>query len=139
MPNEADSRIVIDRLLREANWDIEDKSQASTEEAAADGRADYLPKSQRTRPLTVIEAKRFSIGPYSAMQRAREYAVKPEDHVRLNFMNKCDGLLPLGRIEMLVCDALPPEMSAAIARFQEDAKAEVSDRGKQWKPGGKRR
>lgn len=41
MPNETDARIVVDRLLREADWDIEDKSQVSTEEAAADGRADW--------------------------------------------------------------------------------------------------
>ena len=29
MPTEADARIVVDRLLREADWDIEDKSQVS--------------------------------------------------------------------------------------------------------------
>jgi predicted type IV restriction endonuclease len=40
MPSEADARIKIDRLLREAGWNIEDNSQVSTEEAAADGRAD---------------------------------------------------------------------------------------------------
>ena len=61
------------------------------------------------------------------------------EDVRLNFVNKCDGLLPLSRMEMFVCDELPPEMSAAIARFQAKAKAEVGDQGKQWKPGGKRR
>lgn len=61
------------------------------------------------------------------------------EDVRLNFINKCDGLLPLGRIEMFVCDELPPEMSAAVARFQAEAKAEAGDQGKQWKPGGMRR
>ena len=35
MPTEADARIVVDRLLREADWDIETKSVVSTEEAAA--------------------------------------------------------------------------------------------------------
>ncbi|MBI3360212.1 MAG: DEAD/DEAH box helicase family protein [Chloroflexi bacterium] len=74
MPHEADARIIIDRLLREAGWDIEDKAQVSTEEPAADGRADYLLKDSRTRPLAVVEAKRFSIDPYSAKDRAREYA-----------------------------------------------------------------
>jgi hypothetical protein len=44
MSNEPDARIIIDRLLREADWDIEDKAQVSTEEAAADGRADYVLK-----------------------------------------------------------------------------------------------
>lgn len=81
MPTEADARIVVDRLLREASWDIEDKSQVSTEEAAADGRADYLLKNQRNQPLVVVETK----------------------------------------------------------RFQAEAKAEVGDQGKQWKPGGMRR
>ncbi|MBI4326385.1 MAG: type I restriction enzyme HsdR N-terminal domain-containing protein [Chloroflexi bacterium] len=75
MPTEADARIVVDRLLRQAGWDIEDKSQVSTEEAAADGRADYLLRNQRTQPLAPIEAKRFSVDPYSAKERAREYAV----------------------------------------------------------------
>lgn len=40
--------MVVDRLLHEAAWEIEDKSQISTEEAAADGRADYPLKNQRT-------------------------------------------------------------------------------------------
>ena len=75
MPTEADARIVVDRLLREADWDIENKSIVSTEEAAADGRADYLLKNSRTRPLCVVETKRFSIDPYSAKTRTKEYAV----------------------------------------------------------------
>ncbi|MGO9585160.1 MAG: hypothetical protein ACLP2Y_02975 [Limisphaerales bacterium] len=61
------------------------------------------------------------------------------DDVRQNFLNKCDGLLELSKIEMLVCDKLPPEMQAAIANFQAEAKSEVGDKGKQWKPGGQRR
>ncbi len=75
MPVEADARIIVDRLLREAGWEIEDKSQVSTEEAAADGRADYLLKNQRTQPLAAIETKRFSIDPYSAKEQAKDYAV----------------------------------------------------------------
>jgi hypothetical protein len=61
------------------------------------------------------------------------------DAVRQNFLNKCDGLLELSKIEMLVCDKLPPEIQAAIANFQVEAKSEVGDKGKQWKPGGQRR
>lgn len=72
--NEADARIIVDRRLREAGWDIEDKTQVSTEEAAADGRADYLLKDTQGRPLAVIEAKRFSIEPNTAQQQAKEYA-----------------------------------------------------------------
>ena len=75
MSTEADARIVVNRLLIEAEWDIENKSAVSTEEPAADGRADYLLKNSRTRPLCVLETKRFSIDPYSAKTQTKEYAV----------------------------------------------------------------
>src|SRR5438046_2738958 len=75
MLTEADTRIVIDRLLRDAGWDIENKSYVSTEEPCADGRADYLLKNHRTQPLAVVEAKRFSIDPYSAKKQTKDYAV----------------------------------------------------------------
>jgi type I restriction enzyme R subunit len=75
MPTEADTRIVLDRLLREAGWDIENKAVVSTEEPAADGRADYLLKNRRTQPLAIAEAKRFSVDPYSAKEQAKAYAV----------------------------------------------------------------
>ena len=52
---------------------------------------------------------------------------------------KCDGLLELSKIEMLVCDELTPEMQTTIAKFQAEAKSEVGDKGKLWKPGGLRR
>jgi len=55
-------------------WDIENKAQVSTEEPSADGRADYLLKNTRTQPLAVIEAKRFSVDPYSAKEQAKAYA-----------------------------------------------------------------
>ncbi len=74
MSQETDARILIDRLLREAGWNIADKAQVSTEEATRDGRADYVLKDSRSRPLAVIEAKRFSIDPYSAKDQARAYA-----------------------------------------------------------------
>jgi len=59
--------------------------------------------------------------------------------VQINFLNKCDGLLPLRQIEMFVCDQLPAEMQARIDMFQSEAKSEVGDKGRKWKPGGKRR
>jgi predicted type IV restriction endonuclease len=59
MTRETDARIVIDRLLREAQWDIENKAQVSTEEPAKDGRADYLLKNTRTQPMAIVEAKDF--------------------------------------------------------------------------------
>src|SRR3972149_1226677 len=74
MTTEADARMVIDQLLKDAGWDIFNKAQVSTEESSADGRADYLLKNTRTQPLAVIEAKRFSVDPYSAKAQARAYA-----------------------------------------------------------------
>lgn len=74
MPTEADARMVIDQLLKDAGWIITDKAQVSTEEPSADGRADYLLKNTRTQPLSVLEAKRFSHDPYSAKEQARDYA-----------------------------------------------------------------
>jgi type I site-specific restriction endonuclease len=57
---------------------IINKNQVSTEEATADGRADYLLKNSRTQPLAVIEAKRFSIDPYSAKAQAKAYAQRKD-------------------------------------------------------------
>ncbi|MBM3890872.1 MAG: DEAD/DEAH box helicase, partial [Verrucomicrobia bacterium] len=74
MTKEADARIIIDRKLREAEWNIEDKTQVATEEPAADGRADYLLLDGRARPLSVVEAKRFRKDPTTAKARSLEYA-----------------------------------------------------------------
>jgi type I restriction enzyme R subunit len=74
MSTEADARIVIDKLLESAGWIITNKAQVSTEEPSADGRADYLLKDSRSRPLAVIEAKRFAIDPYTAKEQSLDYA-----------------------------------------------------------------
>src|SRR3989338_4152954 len=74
MATEADARMIIDQLLKDAGWDIFNKAQVSTEESSADGRADYLLKNTRTQPLAIIEAKRFSVDPYSAKAQAKDYA-----------------------------------------------------------------
>ncbi|GEM_PF-2344061 len=94
---ETDARILIDRKLREASWDPEDKNQVITEETIKDGlapleiarpsptgaqararfltrRADYILKDGRGRGIAVIEAKRFSVDPASAKQQALSYA-----------------------------------------------------------------
>ena len=101
---EADARIVIDDLLRQAGWDPADKSQVLTEVHVRDtswitsepvapygykpgrktedgdeiptGRADYVLMDQRGRPLAIIEAKRTAIEPYTAKQQALPYAKK---------------------------------------------------------------
>jgi len=69
----------------------------------------------------------------------RRVMVFISEDVRRHFANTCDGLLPLSRIEMLVCDDLPDEMRRQIALIQAEAKAEVGDRGRIRKPGGRRR
>jgi len=71
---ETDTRMIIDRKLREAGWDIENKNHVVTEEPTKTGRVDYLLKDRRGRPLGIIEAKRFSIEPEAAKQQALEYA-----------------------------------------------------------------
>jgi len=71
---ETDARILIDRQLREAGWNIEDKNQVTTEETYHDGRADYVLRDRRGRALAIIEAKRFSVDPTSAKEQALRYA-----------------------------------------------------------------
>jgi type I restriction enzyme R subunit len=101
---EADARIVIDDLLRQAGWDPADKSQVLTEfyirstswvisepaspygyepsrktedgDEIPTGKADYLLLDRRGRPLAIIEAKRTAIEPYTAKQQALPYAKK---------------------------------------------------------------
>lgn len=71
---ETDARILIDRKLKEVGWNIEDKSQVSTEEGMGDGRADYLLRDSRGRGVAIVEAKRFSVDPTSAKPQALSYA-----------------------------------------------------------------
>jgi len=102
---EADARIIIDDLLRQANWDPADKSQVLTEVSFRDhrwmvaeppppsygappsssdegddetqsGRVDYIMLDGRGRPLAIIEAKRSAIEPYTAKRQALPYAKK---------------------------------------------------------------
>jgi type I restriction enzyme R subunit len=101
---EADARIVIDDLLRQAGWNPADKSQILTEVSLASrhervaepqaeygsgsfsetadgdempsGRIDYVLMDRRGRPLAIIEAKRSAIQPYTAKQQALPYAKK---------------------------------------------------------------
>ena len=42
MNNEADARIVIDDLLRQAGWNPADKTNVLTEVKAGTGKADYV-------------------------------------------------------------------------------------------------
>jgi type I restriction enzyme R subunit len=83
--SEADARILIDALLRQAGWDPADKTQVRTEisvsgaeplhdapagvpfaEPDESRRTDYILLATNGRPLAVIEAKRANIDPYTA-------------------------------------------------------------------------
>jgi len=86
--SEADARILIDALLRQAGWDPADKSQIRTEVSVSGDselhdappsadtseqldmrRTDYVLLSANGRPLAVVEAKRAKIDPYIAKQQ----------------------------------------------------------------------
>ncbi len=70
---EAFSRIIIDRKLREAGWDIENENQVVFEDHGIAGRADYVLKDSKGRPIAVIEAKAPDVDPYTAKKQARDY------------------------------------------------------------------
>jgi type I restriction enzyme R subunit len=85
---EADARILIDGLLRQAGWDPADKSQVRTEVSVSGAsvlrdapvgaevseeedprRTDYVLLAANGRPLAVTEAKRGRIDPYTAKEQ----------------------------------------------------------------------
>lgn len=72
--NEADARIIINRQLKEAGWNPENKSEVLTEQSNSDGFADYVLLDTKGHPLAIIEAKRGNIDPYSARQQSQAYA-----------------------------------------------------------------
>lgn len=74
MSNETDARIIIDDQLRQAGWNLADKSEVLTAFKAGSGQADYVLLDQRGRSLAVIEAKKKAIEPYTAKQQALPYA-----------------------------------------------------------------
>ena len=87
---EADARIHIDQMLRQAGWDPADKHMVRTEVPisfnasseiqdsallqSSPRKADYVLYSVNGRPLAVIEAKRSAIDPYRAKNQALAYA-----------------------------------------------------------------
>ncbi len=70
---EAFSRVVIDRKLREAGWDIENSNQVVFEDHGLAGRSDYVLKDSSGMPIAIIEAKAPTIDPYTAKKQARSY------------------------------------------------------------------
>lgn len=73
MGKEAYSRVVIDRLLREVGWNIEDENQVVFEDHGNVGRADYILKDKNGHPLALIEAKSPDVDPYFAKKQAIDY------------------------------------------------------------------
>ena len=75
MSPETDSRIVIDRKLRESGWTLEGPNKnVMTEQHSQAGRADYLLLDRNKRNLAIIEAKNDDIDPYIAKDQSRGYA-----------------------------------------------------------------
>ncbi len=95
MSTEANSRIKIDQLLKEAGWRFFDDNdgQANIQleqgvtitrdsldelgddfEKTSNGRIDYLLLDNNKFPMVVLEAKRSSINPLDGKEQAREYA-----------------------------------------------------------------
>ncbi len=105
---EADARILIDALLRQAGWDPADKSQVRTEVSVSGTRAlhdtptgtdvseqedsrrtDYVLLAANGRPLAVAEAKRGRIDPYTAKQQVLPMA----KYIRAPFIFLSNGEL----------------------------------------------
>ena len=75
--SEANSRIIIDKLLRESGWNLPgDKGiiNVDTETRNKSGRADYVLFDSSTFPLCVIEAKNELTPPLNGKEQARDYA-----------------------------------------------------------------
>ncbi len=74
---EADSRIIIDKLLRESEWILpgdQGRINVKTEKTNKSGRADYVLFDSSNFPLCIIEAKNESTTPLNGKEKAREYA-----------------------------------------------------------------
>lgn len=73
--NEAFARSVIDALLKDSGWKINDGTSVRFEYPLSDGtRADYLLCDRDGRGLAVVEAKKASIHAPTAAEQARRYA-----------------------------------------------------------------
>jgi type I restriction enzyme, R subunit len=75
MDNEAFARVVIDTQLKDCGWNVHDQNSVRYEYFLPKSlRADYVLCDRHGRALAVIEAKRFSISPGDAAERAKGYA-----------------------------------------------------------------
>ena len=75
--SEANARIAIDKLLREADWTLPGDDgvvNVETEIKNPSGFADYVLKDRFDFPLCVIEAKKELVSPLAGKEQARRYA-----------------------------------------------------------------
>lgn len=84
--NEAYSRVIIDKKLRAAGWDIESPVQVVFEDHGDAGRTDYVLKDTAGHALALIEAKRPDIDPYSAKKQAYDYVQLQYPKVRFIYL-----------------------------------------------------
>ncbi len=84
--NEAYSRVIIDKKLRGAGWDIENSSQVVFEDHGDAGRADYVLKDTSGHAIALIEAKRPEVDPYSAKKQAFDYVQAQYPKVRFVYL-----------------------------------------------------
>lgn len=84
--NEAYSRVIIDRKLRETGWDIENPSQVIFEDHGDAGRTDYVLKDTSGHAIALIEAKRPDIDPYSAKKQAYDYVQAQYPNIRFIYL-----------------------------------------------------
>ena len=73
--NEAAARVHIDAQLKQQGWDTHNPNSVRYEVFLGDGTpAEYVLCDRHGRPISVIEAKRYSINPSDAAEQARNYA-----------------------------------------------------------------
>ena len=84
--NEAYSRVIIDRKLRETGWDIENPSEVIFEDHGDAGRTDYVLKDTSGHAIALIEAKRPDIDPYSAKKQAYDYVQAQYPNIRFIYL-----------------------------------------------------
>ena len=75
--SEANTRIVIDKLLRESGWTLPGDAglvNVDTEMQNRAGVADYVLNDSHGSPLCIIEAKKELLDPLVGKEQARDYA-----------------------------------------------------------------
>ena len=78
-PKETNARIIIDKMLREAGWQLpgyaEEKDiNVETEIVNDFGEADYVLLSSKENHICTVEAKNHSKSPLQGKEQARDYA-----------------------------------------------------------------